>query len=156
MEVTRHFTASCYVVYNGRVLLHKHKKLGIWMACGGHIDRDELPEAAAAREVKEESGLEIDIIALDDVTSLPRDEAGTPRVQIVHRPAHVLLEDINEHHQHIDFIYYARAATDKVRMEDGIEEYEWFSADELDAAADLQENVVRFGKEAIEKCRMKN
>lgn len=156
MEVTRHFTASAYVVYNNKVLLHKHKKLDIWMGFGGHIDRDELPEEAAVRETKEESGLDVTIIPLDSVTSLPRDEAGTPCVQILQRPAHILLEEINQFHQHIDLIYYAQATTDVVTMEEGISEYRWFSIAELDASGDLQENVVAFAKEAIEKCKMRN
>lgn len=150
METTRHFTATVYIVYNGKVLLHRHKKLGIWIGFGGHIDRDELPEMTAVREVKEETGLDVEIIQLDPVKSLSRDEVAHPRVQILHRPAHVLLEDINEFHQHIDFIYYATAETDAVVLEAGIAEYKWFTAHELDAMPELQENVAKFGREAIQ------
>ena len=61
MEITRHFTATIMVVYNNKMLLHMHKKLGLWLPVGGHIDRDELPEEAALREAKEESGLDVEI-----------------------------------------------------------------------------------------------
>ena len=44
MEITRHFTATTVIVHKNKVLLHLHKKLGIWIPVGGHIDRDELPE----------------------------------------------------------------------------------------------------------------
>lgn len=150
MEITRHFTATAYIVHDGKVLLHRHKKLGIWIGFGGHIDRDELPEDAVVREVKEETGLDVEIVQLDAVKSLPKDEVSPTRVQLLHRPAHVLLEDINEFHQHIDFIYYARAETDAVTLEPGIAEYKWFTPGELDADEDLQENVAMFGKEAIQ------
>ncbi len=32
------FTASVYVVYENKVLLHKHKKLGVWLPPGGHVE----------------------------------------------------------------------------------------------------------------------
>jgi len=57
MEITRHFTATTFIIHKEKVLLHLHKKLGIWLPVGGHIDRDELPEEAAIREAQEETGL---------------------------------------------------------------------------------------------------
>lgn len=54
-----HVTASAVVVGgDGRVLLHRHKRLGIWLQPGGHIDPGESPEQAARREVAEETGIE--------------------------------------------------------------------------------------------------
>ncbi len=53
-----HVTSSAIVVDpGGRVLLHKHKRLGIWLQPGGHIDPGESCEEAAIREVTEETGL---------------------------------------------------------------------------------------------------
>lgn len=53
-----HFTASCYIVDDaGRLLLHHHRRLNRWLQMGGHVDGEELPEAAALREGREESGL---------------------------------------------------------------------------------------------------
>ncbi len=49
------FTASVYIVFKNKVLLHKHKKLGIWLQPGGHIELDEDPNEAALREAKEEA-----------------------------------------------------------------------------------------------------
>lgn len=53
-----HFTASCYIIDgDGRLLLHHHRRLNRWLQMGGHVDGEELPEAAALREGREESGL---------------------------------------------------------------------------------------------------
>jgi 8-oxo-dGTP pyrophosphatase MutT (NUDIX family) len=41
------------------VILHRHKKLGIWVQPGGHIDDGEMPWEAACREATEETGLPV-------------------------------------------------------------------------------------------------
>jgi 8-oxo-dGTP pyrophosphatase MutT (NUDIX family) len=60
-EHGRHFTVAVFVVRDGRVLLHWHRKLGMWLPPGGHIERNELPDEAAAREVLEETGVEVEL-----------------------------------------------------------------------------------------------
>lgn len=52
-------TASAFLVHQDKILLIKHKKLGIWLGPGGHIDADETPHQAAAREFLEETGLQV-------------------------------------------------------------------------------------------------
>lgn len=54
-----HVTGSAIVVTTdrSRVLLHKHKRLGLWLQPGGHIDPGELPWDGALRETVEETGL---------------------------------------------------------------------------------------------------
>ena len=98
----RHFTVAVFVVWEGAVLLHLHRKLGIWLPPGGHIERDELPDEAAVREVLEETGLRVELVG-------ERREDVQDPVQLV-RPAGVQLENIGPGHQHIDLIYFARPA----------------------------------------------
>ena len=54
-----HVTASGIVVGRRGTVLHRHKRLGIWMQPGGHIDPGETPPAAARREATEELGLAV-------------------------------------------------------------------------------------------------
>ncbi len=56
-----HFTASAFVLApdGGALLLIEHAKLGRWLQPGGHVEpHDPDLEAAARREVAEETGLE--------------------------------------------------------------------------------------------------
>jgi 8-oxo-dGTP pyrophosphatase MutT (NUDIX family) len=101
-DLTRDFTVAVFVVAGGRVLLHWHRKLGMWLPPGGHIEPHELPDEAARRETLEETGVDIRLVG---GRGLDRDGPGEPR-QLV-RPAGIQLEDITPGHQHIDLVYFA-------------------------------------------------
>ena len=82
------------------MLLHLHRKLGMWLPPGGHVEKDELPDEAAIREVLEETRIEVELVG-------DRREDIEDPVQL-HRPAGVQLEYIGPGHEHIDLIYFAR------------------------------------------------
>ena len=54
-----HVTSSAIVVGDRGVVLHLHKRLGLWLQPGGHIEPGESPEDAAIREAVEETGLPV-------------------------------------------------------------------------------------------------
>ncbi len=123
-----HFTATAFVVDNGRTLLHWHKKLQQWMPPGGHLLPDEDPVSGALREVLEESGLRVEL--------LPRTHRyGFDRPEQLEAPRTILVEEIDEPrepHQHIDFIYFARPL-DGPSAEGlpDVDSWRWVSEDEL-------------------------
>jgi len=152
METTRHFVATVYVVNDGAVALHDHDKLEMWLPPGGHIDRDELPHEAARREVREEIGREVDLIA-------PREGIASPTVESIPQPQHFLLEDIDVHggdvgHQHIDFVFYGQVDSREIDPgpgEAGPDAWKWFDTAALQAARDrLEPDVIEIGQRAIE------
>jgi 8-oxo-dGTP pyrophosphatase MutT (NUDIX family) len=57
--VEHHVTASAFVVSERGMILHLHRRLGIWVQPGGHIDEGEKPAQAALRETLEETGLPV-------------------------------------------------------------------------------------------------
>lgn len=99
-DLTRDFTATAFVVWQGKVMLHRHRSLGLWLPCGGHVEPNELPDDAAVREVFEEAGVAITLVGERAL------QQGTPRQLL--RPRGVQLETIRPHHEHIDLIYLGR------------------------------------------------
>ena len=127
-EHGRHFTVAVFVVWEGKVLLHHHRKLGMWLPPGGHIERDELPDEAAVREVLEETGIEVELVG-------ERREDVEDPVQL-HRPAGVQLENIGPGHQHIDLIYFARpTGPTRIRDEFSAEKVGWYAPEHWDGMA---------------------
>ena len=140
---TRDFTVAIFVVVDERVLLLWHRKLQKWLPPGGHVEVDELPDEAAIREVREETGMSVELVG---ERGLP---ISHPR-QLV-RPAGIQLEDIQPGHQHIDLIYFARPsdpANVDVMGNHESEEVRWFSLPEV-ADHGVVEDVRLWAERAI-------
>lgn len=106
----REFTVAVFVVHEGAVLLHWHRRLQRWLPPGGHVDPGELPDEAAVRETREETGLEVELLdapggAPECVRASETPLEGPRRLT---RPLGIQLEDIAPGHQHIDLIYVAQ------------------------------------------------
>jgi 8-oxo-dGTP pyrophosphatase MutT (NUDIX family) len=146
--VTRDFTVAVFVVHDNRVLLHPHKKLGLWLPPGGHIEPNELPDEAAIREVEEESGLIVELVGPHGVEV---DDPAAPRQLI--RPEGIQLEDISPGHQHIDLIYFARptGATPGV-LPDLIDDMRWIGEDDF-PSIELTQEVETWARTALRAFR---
>jgi ADP-ribose pyrophosphatase YjhB (NUDIX family) len=142
----RHFTATAFVTHQNRVLLLWHKSLSRWMPPGGHVDENELPEDAAKRECKEETGLDVEIVG-DETPDLFVGNAHEGRM--LKKPLAMLLEEIpaNEEkqmpaHQHMDFLFHAKLLDPNQVMtlaqEEGTE-LKWFTKQEIQALDETTE-----------------
>ena len=139
--ITRDFTATTFIVRDGRTLLLWHKKMQAWLPPGGHLHPNELPELAAVREVAEETGLEVEILGR-------RQKWG--QVQVLRRPTCILLEDISEGHQHIDLIYFAGVIGGAKETVNALEAAgsRWCDWDDL-GSVEIPEDIRRLGRQAI-------
>ena len=64
MSVSPTLAASAACFRGGKVLIAKRIKPPLWSLPGGRIEAGETPEAAAMRELLEETGVEAEIVAL--------------------------------------------------------------------------------------------
>ena len=123
------FTASVYVVFDGKVLLHMHKIHKMWLPPGGHIELDEGPLEAVVREAKEETGLDVELVG-DGQKSY--ESLFGSRDLMLPRFLGRHFFNTERTHEHIDFGYLARAQSADVRHEIEGEEIRWFSKEELE------------------------
>ena len=110
-----------------RMLLIWHKRHKEWLPPGGHIKQDETPNDAVVREVREETGLEIDLI--DDRISETID--GIKRQLPL--PFFADVHNVGDH-DHCCFYYLARPKDPEQPVSlnlDEVEDSRWFEEFEL-------------------------
>lgn len=97
----RHLTVSGFVVHQERVALYWHRKLGMWLPSGGHIEANEDPVQTTLRELREEFQIEAEVLHLS-----PRfDYSGGP-AQL--EAPHAVLDCWALDHWHVDLVYFCR------------------------------------------------
>jgi 8-oxo-dGTP pyrophosphatase MutT (NUDIX family) len=151
VEIVKHATASVFVFgradgsANGsgpdgwRVGLITHPLFNRPMIPGGHVEGGETPEEAALREVTEETGLRVRLVAGLSEPLPP----GLP-VAVVAQPwwivEHPLPSDnhLDEPHIHVDHIYVAVA--DDTTSTSSAHPFAWYAAADL-ASLDMFEDT---------------
>src|SRR3989338_7269162 len=115
------FVVSVFIVHKDKVLLIYHKKYNEWLPIGGHIELDEDPEIALYREIEEESGLKVRVLA-------SKPAIAHKGVKPILTPSYVDTHRITKTHKHTAFVYFGIAGSDKVRLhEREHREYKWLS-----------------------------
>lgn len=140
----KHFCVSVYVYdeKKQKVLLVKHKKMGLWVQPGGHVELNESMEEAAIREVYEETGLMVELIG-----------NRVPRECDYILPLAIQKNLVKDDHIHMDFVYVAKVIgnnelVQNVEETDGIK---WYSLDEInDSNFETFDDVREWCKYIIE------
>ncbi len=146
------FCVEVFIVHKGRVLLRMHDKFKFWLSIGGHIELDEDPIEAAIREVKEEVGLDIQIVG-DAHGPKSGDEDNRGYTYLI-PPRYLGRHPVGNGHEHIAFVYFATCDTDKVS--DSVLAHEqgadtkWVSMQELNEM-ELVPNVKFYATEALKE-----
>jgi 8-oxo-dGTP pyrophosphatase MutT (NUDIX family) len=107
------------------VLLIDHRLSGLWLPAGGHIEPDEAPDVAAARELTEELGVDPEPLA----PCGPQPFFLTVTTTAGPAPSHV---DVS--------LWYAFAGSTDMRLvvdEREVKSARWWRLDEIEAAASV-------------------
>lgn len=114
-----------YIISKNRVLLVHHKKLNMWLPVGGHIDENETPDEALLREIKEEIGIDVEVLNKMDISikDAKRNLA---------TPFYVNVHSVGDH-DHCCFYYLCRAINpEKLKVNKELKNFGWFSKQELE------------------------
>jgi len=137
------FTVGCFIVFEDKVLLVNHPRYDMWLCPGGHIELDEDPEEALFREIKEETGLDVELLST-------KPDLNIPNTKYIYMPAYISVHDANPPHKHIGLTYFAVAKTADHLKSDEHSEAKWFSQTELDNPKyNFPPEIKHFAKEAI-------
>ncbi|MGB9705269.1 MAG: NUDIX hydrolase [Pyrobaculum sp.] len=137
----RCIVASGVLIERGRVLMIRHRRLGVYIYPGGHVEPHETPLEALKREFQEETGL-----VVEPVGPLH----GIKDDNVIERPLPlVVLEEVvkypRESHIHFDLVYLVR------RVGGVLKEGVWIDVnkiDEIETYPNVRQ-VVRLASEAI-------
>lgn len=100
------------LIFNGRKLLlikrTKEPWAGLWHFPGGHVDFGELPQESVVRELKEEAGLDVEIVG-----GGRSDSKGEFRV--LKKPLGLFYYTVRDHH-HMSFLFHCKAKQKRIRQ----------------------------------------
>lgn len=141
------FISTVFIVFQNKVLLRLHEKYNIWTGAGGHIELDEDPNQAAIREVKEEVGLDIELVS-DNFHTFP---AYNHKYTDLIPPFAMNIHQIKDGpHHHIDLIFAAITESDKIILESPTDVVKWLSRQEIESADYLDLRRKQYALKALE------
>lgn len=137
---------------NLRLLVHMHKKFGVLLQPGGHVELNENPWAALTHEILEETGYDMDQLRLV--------QPNMPMVTKLSNPSailHPLPFCVNTHdastpelggavHRHTDttYLFLTQESPRNALSEDESQDLRWLSQDEIeDAGSDEISSIVK-------------
>lgn len=137
--VRRAFSVAVYARKGDRVLVIEHRRLQTWLPIGGELEAGETPAEAAERELREETGIDVELAPLAGALD------GVPPGLIGY-----------EEHQagskglHMNFVFVVEVPPDaEVVPNDEFGAFRWVDRAELAALASPL-NVRQFGYVALD------
>ncbi len=130
-----------YLIHGSGVLLIHHKKLGLWLPPGGHIEKDEVPDDALTREFKEELNLNIELLNRKDVTM-----SGNIKRQLA-VPFYANVHSVGDHdHCCLYYLCRLKGRNKPKAIKSELKGFAWFSRKELEqekVPADVRNIALR-------------
>lgn len=151
-------TTSAYIVRldtpEPTLMLHIHRKIGIYMQFGGHVEFDESPWRSITREIREESGYQIDQIGVYQ----PKNRVNSLKKAVLHpQPiclnTHLAGDTTQHYHISIDFAFYTNERPNEITKDRESKDTKLFTLQMLKDADDsiMYANVRDIGIYVLEE-----
>lgn len=110
------------IVENNKILLNKHGDDNFWKFCGGRVEEGEINlKEAAKREVKEEMGIDIEILDKEPFFFYTEKEVDGEYVSVI-------------------LVHFLAKRVGEIKPGEDISEWRWIEIDDLDKE-DLAPNI---------------
>lgn len=135
-------TVCACIMAEQKLLLILHRKLKLWLFPGGHIEKDETPDAAVLREAAEEVGLAVELVK-------EHADKGPGEIEVLAVPFYVNLHSVGDHH-HVGLFYLCTAPRAAVQLNAGESDaYRWLSAEETASSPLLTDDIRKIARLAF-------
>lgn len=113
-----------YIMRGDRLLLIHHKKLDKWLPVGGHIEKNEIPDIALRREIREEVGMEVEFL---EYPASRRGNSGE-----IAMPFYVNKHHISNKHSHYCLFYLLKHVSGELNIQKNeLKGGQWLARHEL-------------------------
>lgn len=134
-----------FVFHSSKLLLIKHKKLGVFLPPGGHIEENETPDNALIREIKEELGLDIVILNTQNLLVVGK------MVKNLANPFYVNVHNVGDHNHCCLFYLCTVLENEKIKHnEKELDGFCWLDENEIENNKQVPEDVKNITKLAFE------
>jgi 8-oxo-dGTP pyrophosphatase MutT (NUDIX family) len=134
---------AAFVFHGKKLLLVHHTKLDLWLPPGGHIEPNETPDDAARREVKEETGLDIEFLH-EEVLK----DSGI--IRPIALPFYADVHNVGDHN-HACLYYLCKTKNGNVKISHESKAFRWFTPEEASGSPDILSEVRKKMGLAFEK-----
>lgn len=136
-----------------KVLLHRHRKLGLWFQPGGHVELDQNPWQAIAHEIRDESGYELDdLLVLQTAAPLVTLSEISHPVPLLYRSHRYIAAEPAHFHTDATYGFLAKRRPPKAPPQGESQELQWFTSDELN---EIPKEAIHEDIKAIAQALMK-
>ncbi len=137
-------TVGAGILYDNKILLVLHAKLGKWLFPGGHIEQNEYPNEAIIREVKEETGLNLRFLDYGPTGKTP------DIIKELAIPFDANLHSVGDHN-HYCMYYACTVDTQNFIKSEESRDIRWVGKSDVQTLENLPENVRRMALFLLEK-----
>jgi len=136
-------TIGACIVKEDKLLLTLHTKLGKWLFPGGHVEEGEMPDEAAIREVKEETGLDFKFAHYGEIEET-EDEIERRAI-----PIYSNVHSVGDHNHYC--LFFAGTGEGEITISEESKDLKWFTLEEIEQLEKTPESIKKLARHILQR-----